>query len=53
MRVMTSLGFGVETSDLLTYAATIALILAVSTLASLVPALRVARLDPMQALRRE
>jgi ABC-type antimicrobial peptide transport system permease subunit len=53
MRVMTSLVFGVETSDLLTYAATIALILTVSTIASFVPALRAARLDPMQALRQE
>ncbi len=53
MRVMTSVVFGVETSDLLTYAATIALILTVSTIASFVPALRAARLDPIRALRQE
>ena len=53
MRVMASLVFGVETSDPLTYSAAIALVLAVSTAAGLVPALRAARLDPMQALRQE
>jgi ABC-type lipoprotein release transport system permease subunit len=53
MRVMASLVFGVETLDRLTYASTIALILAVSTIASFVPALRASKLDPIQALRQE
>jgi hypothetical protein len=53
MRVMASLVFGVETSDRLTDASTIVLILAVSTIASFVPALRASRLDPIQALRQE
>jgi predicted permease len=53
MRVMSGLVFGVETSDLLTYTVALGLILAVATAASLVPALRAARLDPMKALRQE
>jgi ABC-type lipoprotein release transport system permease subunit len=53
MRVMASLVFGVATSDLVTYGVAIALVLAVSTAAGLIPALRAATLDPMQALRQE
>jgi ABC-type antimicrobial peptide transport system permease subunit len=53
MRVMASLVFGVATSDLVTYAVAIALVLTVSTAAGLIPALRAAKLDPMQALRQE
>jgi ABC-type antimicrobial peptide transport system permease subunit len=53
MRVMASLVFGVATSDLLTYGVAIALVVAVSTAAGLIPALRAAKLDPMQALRHE
>jgi predicted permease len=53
MRVMASLVFGVATSDPLTYIVAIGLVLAVSTAAGLIPALRAAKLDPMQALRHE
>lgn len=48
-----SLVWGVEPLDPLTYATVAALLLAVATLASLAPALRAARIDPMTALRAE
>jgi ABC-type lipoprotein release transport system permease subunit len=53
MRMLASLVYGVETSDLMTYASALGLILVVSTAASLVPAFRAARLDPMEALRQQ
>ena len=50
-RYMQELLFGVRPLDTLTLAAVSATLLAVSALASAAPALRAARLDPMQALR--
>jgi putative ABC transport system permease protein len=45
--------FGVKPTDALTLAGVIAIVLAVSVAASLLPAIRAARLEPMQSLREE
>jgi predicted permease len=52
-RFMRSLIFGVSTSDPLTLAAVTLLLLVISAAASYLPALRAARVDPVQALRSE
>jgi putative ABC transport system permease protein len=52
-RVMESLLFGVSATDPLTFAAVATLLVAVSAAASLIPALRAARVDPVTALRTE
>jgi len=45
--------FGVSAWDPVTLASVIAIMLAVASLASLLPAVRAARVDPMQVLREE
>ncbi len=52
-RVMTSLLFGVSTTDALTFAAVPALLAAVAFAATVIPAWRATRVDPMVALREE
>jgi putative ABC transport system permease protein len=52
-RLMSGLLFGVRAFDLATFVTAVALLLAVAGAASLVPARRAARLDPMAALRSE
>jgi predicted permease len=52
-RSMQALLFGVSPADLPTFAAAIALSLAMALLGSLSPALRAARLDPLAAIRAE
>lgn len=52
-RVMASLLFGVEALDPLTYGTVAASLVAVATLASWLPALRAAGVDPSRALRAE
>ena len=52
-RVMASLLFGVEALDPLTYGTVAASLVAVATLASWLPALRAAGVDPSKALRAE
>jgi ABC-type lipoprotein release transport system permease subunit len=44
---------GVETTDLVTLGAVALLLLALTLLASFVPAYRASRIDPMQTLREE
>ncbi len=51
--VLRSMLFGVTNTDALSYVAAISLILAVALAASLVPAVRAARVDPVTALRYE
>jgi len=50
-RMMTSLLFGVSPTDPLTFAAIPIVLIAIVFIASLVPAVRATRLDPMAALR--
>jgi predicted permease len=51
-RVLKSLLFGVSVSDPFTYAAVAVMLLGTVTLATLIPALRAAKIDPLIALRR-
>jgi putative ABC transport system permease protein len=52
-RVLAGLLYGVSPTDIPTLSAVIALVLVVSSAASLIPAIRAARVDPMQVLREE
>jgi len=52
-RVLSSLVYGIGTSDPGTLAATTALLLGAAVLASVVPAIRAARVDPAVSLRAE
>ena len=52
-RVLASLVYGVSTTDPLTMAATAAILLGAAALASWVPAMRAARVDPAVSLRSE
>jgi ABC-type lipoprotein release transport system permease subunit len=45
--------FGVSPTDTTTIAGVLAIVLVVSAAASLIPAVRAARVEPMQALREE
>jgi putative ABC transport system permease protein len=52
-RLLAGMLYGVSPSDTATMAGVVGIVLAVSALASLLPAIRAARLDPMQVLRDE
>ena len=52
-RVMSSLSYGVETTDPLTFGVLASMLVAVALVASYVPALRASRTDPLEALRFE
>jgi len=52
-RVMTSLLFGVSTTDLVTFSAVPLILIATAMMASYIPALRATRVDPVVALRDE
>jgi putative ABC transport system permease protein len=52
-RLMVSMIHGVSTTDPLTFVTGIALLVAIAALASCVPALRAARVDPVEVLRAE
>ena len=52
-RVLGALIFGVQIGDLLTFAATCAVLVAVAMVAAVLPARRAGRLDPIAALRME
>jgi len=52
-RLMTSMVYGVTSSDTMTYVAVTALLVLVAFLASLVPALRAARISPLAVIRDE
>ena len=52
-RLMASLLFGVETTDVVTYAAAIGVILGAAALASYLPARRASAIDPVETLKAE
>ena len=52
-RTLSSMLYGVSATDAITLGGVVVIMLTVSILASLFPAIRAARLDPMQALREE
>jgi ABC-type antimicrobial peptide transport system permease subunit len=52
-RMLASLLFGVTAYDVTTYVVVIVLLVAVAAVASLLPALRAARVEPLVALRQE
>jgi ABC-type antimicrobial peptide transport system permease subunit len=52
-RVLTTLIYGVQATDTSTYAAVAMLLAAVGVFASLVPAYRATRIDPVRTLRDE
>jgi len=52
-RVLSSLIYGVQPTDLLTFAAVSALLAIVALLATLIPAYRATKVEPIQALREE
>jgi len=52
-RLLSGMLFGVSPTDTVTIAGVLAIVLAVSAAASLIPAVRAARVEPMQALREE
>jgi ABC-type antimicrobial peptide transport system permease subunit len=52
-RILTSLIYGIQASDPLTFVAVSALLLIVALSASLIPAYRAARVEPIKALREE
>ena len=52
-RLLASLLFGVTATDPITYAMVAILLMAVAILASAIPAMRAARVDPLAALRCE
>ena len=53
MRLLSGMLYGIQPSDPITFAGTAGSSLLVSIAASIIPAYRAARLDPMQALRNE
>ena len=52
-RLLSGMLYGVSTTDALTVGGVVVIVLAVSVMASLIPAIRAARVEPMQALREE
>jgi ABC-type antimicrobial peptide transport system permease subunit len=52
-RVLAGMLFGVSAKDPVTLASVVAMVLAVSAVASLFPAVRAARVEPMKVLREE
>jgi putative ABC transport system permease protein len=52
-RILTTLIYGIQASDPLTFVAVSALLVIVALLASLIPAYRAARVEPIKALREE
>jgi putative ABC transport system permease protein len=52
-RLMSSLLFGIESTDVVTYAAAVGLILAAAALASYLPARRASAIDPVETLKAE
>jgi putative ABC transport system permease protein len=52
-RLLSGMLYGVSTTDVVTVVGVVTIVIAVSVVASLIPAIRAARVEPMQALREE
>ena len=52
-RLLSGMLYGVSTADVATVVGVVTIVMAVSVVASLIPAIRAARVEPMQALREE
>jgi putative ABC transport system permease protein len=52
-QVLSGMLFGVSATDVTTWGGVVVIVLSISVIASLLPAIRAARMDPMQALREE
>jgi ABC-type antimicrobial peptide transport system permease subunit len=52
-RLLSGMLYGVSTTDAVTLGGVVVIVMAVSVMASLIPAIRAARVEPMQALREE
>jgi putative ABC transport system permease protein len=52
-RLLSGMLYGVSANDAVTVESVVAIVLAVSVMASLIPAIRASRVEPMQALREE
>jgi ABC-type antimicrobial peptide transport system permease subunit len=52
-KLLSGVLYGVSATDTVTVAGVVLIVLAVSMVASLMPAIRAARVEPMQALREE
>jgi ABC-type lipoprotein release transport system permease subunit len=52
-RLLSGMLYGVSANDAVTVGGVLAVVLAVTVTASLIPALRAARVEPMQALRED
>jgi ABC-type antimicrobial peptide transport system permease subunit len=52
-RLLSGMLYGVSANDAVTVGGVLSIVLAVTVMASLIPAIRAARVEPMQALREE
>jgi putative ABC transport system permease protein len=52
-RVLSGMLYGVAATDIPTWGGVVIIVLSISVIASLLPAIRAARMDPAQALREE
>jgi len=52
-RLLSGMLYGISSSDVATFGGVVLMMVAVAAIASLIPSIRAARVDPMQVLREE